>query len=206
MKGHVLVVDDEKSICQALKGILEDEGYGVSLAYDGPQGLVQAQEAGPDIVLLDIWMPGMDGLEVLSRLKHLQPQLPVVIISGHGNVETAVKATRLGAFDFVEKPLDMDKILLTVRNALKIGRLAEENLLLRARTERPDITGQTQPIKQLLQSIGAVAPTDSWVLITGGKRHRQGTGGPLHTPPEPTGQRAFRGCELRGHTRGADRK
>jgi two-component system nitrogen regulation response regulator NtrX len=167
MKGHVLVVDDEKSICQALKGILEDEGYGVSLAYDGPQGLVQAQEAGPDIVLLDIWMPGMDGLEVLSRLKHLQPQLPVVIISGHGNVETAVKATRLGAFDFVEKPLDMDKILLTVRNALKIGRLAEENLLLRARTERPDITGQTQPIKQLLQSIGAVAPTDSWVLITG---------------------------------------
>ncbi len=167
MKGHVLVIDDEKSICQALKGILDDEGYGVSIAYDGPQGLAKAQEVGPDIVLLDIWMPGMDGLEVLSRLKHLQPQLPVVIISGHGNVETAVKATRLGAFDFVEKPLDMDKILLTVRNAVEIGRLAEENLLLRARTKRPKLTGESPSIKAVLQSISAVAPTDSWVLITG---------------------------------------
>jgi two-component system nitrogen regulation response regulator NtrX len=113
------------------------------MAFDGPSGLHAAQESGPDLVLLDIWMPGMDGLEVLTILKERYPYLPVVIISGHGNVETAVKATRLGAFDFVEKPLDMDKILLTARNALQIGRLAEENLQLKGQEPAAPAFGQT---------------------------------------------------------------
>jgi two-component system nitrogen regulation response regulator NtrX len=167
MKGHILVIDDEERICTSLKGILNDEGYEVSMAFDGPSGLHAAQESGPDLVLLDIWMPGMDGLEVLTILKERYPYLPVVIISGHGNVETAVKATRLGAFDFVEKPLDMDKILLTARNALQIGRLAEENLQLRARNQRPQLSGNSPAIQAVRQSISAVAPTDAWVLITG---------------------------------------
>jgi two-component system nitrogen regulation response regulator NtrX len=167
MKSHILIIDDEERICTSLKGILNDEGYEVSMAFDGPSGLRAAQDSAPDLILLDIWMPGMDGLEVLTILKKRYPHLPVVIISGHGNVETAVRATRLGAFDFVEKPLDMDKILLTARNALQIGRLAEENLQLKARAERPRLSGDSPAINQVRQAISAVAPTDAWVLITG---------------------------------------
>ncbi len=167
MSAHVLIVDDEKSICQALKGILTDEGYEVSMAHDGAQALAAVEEEAPDLVLLDIWMPGQDGLEVLPRLKSRQPGLPVIMISGHGSVEMAVKATRLGAYDFIEKPLDMDKILLAIRNALELSRLAEENLLLRAKAEPPRLGGQSPAIEAVRQAIVRVAPTDSWVLITG---------------------------------------
>ena len=167
MSGHVLIVDDEAAIRQSLQGILSDEGYQVSTAADGPEALKLVAEEGPELVLLDIWMPGPDGLEVLEKLKKRHPHLPVVMISGHGNVETAVKATKLGAFDFVEKPLDMDKILLTVRNALEMRRLSSENLLLRERWRRPALTGSSPAIQELRQAIARVAPTDSWVLITG---------------------------------------
>ncbi len=167
MSSHVLVVDDEPSIRQALKGILADEGYEVSLAPDGVRALALADEEAPDAVLLDIWMPGPDGIETLSRLKERHPGLPVIMISGHGTVETAVKATRLGAFDFIEKPLDMDKILLSVRNALELSRLAEENLLLRAKSEPPLLTGLSPAIEAVRQAVAKVGPTDSWVLITG---------------------------------------
>jgi two-component system nitrogen regulation response regulator NtrX len=167
MNSHVLVVDDETSIGQALKGILNDEGYEVSLAPEGNRALALAEEEAPDVVLLDIWMPGVDGIEVLSRLKKRHPGLPIIMISGHGNVETAVKATRLGAFDFIEKPLDMDKILLTVRNALHISRLAEQNKILRAKSEPPLLTGVSPAIERVRQALAKVAPTDSWVLITG---------------------------------------
>ncbi|MFZ5585211.1 MAG: sigma-54-dependent transcriptional regulator [Thermodesulfobacteriota bacterium] len=167
MSAHILVVDDEKSIGLALKGILGDEGYEVSLAQDGATALALVEEDPPDLVLLDIWMPGMDGLEALERLKKRQGALPVIMISGHGSVEMAVKATRLGAYDFIEKPLDMDKILLAVRNALAMGRLAEENLLLKAKAEPPQLTGASPAIQAVRQAIARVAPTDSWVLITG---------------------------------------
>ncbi len=167
MNGHVLIVDDEAAIRQSLQGILSDEGYQVSTAADGGEALKLVAEEGPELVLLDIWMPGPDGLEVLESLKKSHPHLPVVMISGHGNVETAVKATKLGAFDFVEKPLDMDKILLTVRNALQMRRLSKENLLLRERSRRPSLTGSSPAMQQLRQAIERVAPTDSWVLITG---------------------------------------
>ena len=167
MSGHVLIVDDEESICQSLKGILSDEGYEVSVAHDGKAALRAVAESNPDLVLLDIWMPELDGMEVLKNLKSRQANLPVVMISGHGTVETAVKATKLGAFDFIEKPLDMDKILLAVRNALEMSRLAEENLLLRAKSEAPQITGHSRIMEDLRSAIAKVAPTDSWVLITG---------------------------------------
>jgi two-component system nitrogen regulation response regulator NtrX len=167
MPSHILIVDDEKSICQALKGILGDEGYEVSTVNEGAGALALVEEDAPDLVLLDIWMPGIDGLEVLERLKARHPALPVVMISGHGSVETAVKATRLGAFDFIEKPLDMDKILVAVRNGLELGRLAEENQLLKAKAEPPRLAGHSPAIEDLRQAIDRVAPSDSWVLITG---------------------------------------
>jgi two-component system nitrogen regulation response regulator NtrX len=113
MSGHVLIVDDEKAICASLTGILSDEGYEVSSAHDGDQALKALEDEDPDLLLLDIWMPGKDGMEVLELIKKRSPGLPVIMISGHGTVETAVKATKLGAFDFIEKPLDMDKILLS---------------------------------------------------------------------------------------------
>ncbi|MGD9125052.1 MAG: sigma-54 dependent transcriptional regulator [Desulfarculaceae bacterium] len=167
MSGHVLITDDEQAICNSLKGILADEGYEVSIAHDGEQALRLIEEEGPDLVLLDIWMPGPDGLEVLEKIKGRRPTMPVVMISGHGTVETAVKATRLGAFDFIEKPLDMDKILVAVRNALEISRLAEENLLLRAKAEPPQLTGNSPALQKVQQAMEKVAPTESWVLITG---------------------------------------
>lgn len=167
MSGHVLIVDDEESICQSLKGIFLDEGYEVSIAYEGRGALRAVSENNPDLVLLDIWMPGMDGMEVLKDIKGRHTNLPVVMISGHGTVEMAVKATKLGAFDFIEKPLDMDKILLVARNALEISRLTEENLLLRAKSEAPQITGHSQAMENLRSAIAKVAPTESWVLITG---------------------------------------
>jgi two-component system nitrogen regulation response regulator NtrX len=167
MSDQILIVDDERAICDSLKGILGDEGYEVATAGDGESALKLAESEGPDLVLLDIWMPGLDGLEVLARLKERQPALPVVMISGHGTVETAVRATKLGAFDFIEKPLDMDKILLSVRNALELSRLAEENLLLRQKSQAPRLTGQSPAISAVRQAIDRVAPTDAWVLITG---------------------------------------
>ena len=167
MSGHVLIVDDEQPICQSLKGILFDEGYEVSIANDGYEALRSVAENTPDLVLLDIWMPGLDGLEVLRKIKERYANLPVAMISGHGTVETAVKATRLGAFDFIEKPLDMDKILLVARNALQMGRLTEENLLLKAKAEPPQLTGRGSALEKLREAIARVSPTESWVLITG---------------------------------------
>ncbi|MBU1275125.1 MAG: sigma-54 dependent transcriptional regulator [Proteobacteria bacterium] len=167
MLAQVLIVDDEAPIRSSLGGILSDEGYEVSEAPDGESALALLEQESPDIMLLDVWMPGIDGLGVLERVKRRQPGLPVIMISGHGTVETAVKATRLGAFDFIEKPLDMDKILLAVRNGLAMSRLAEENLLLRAKAEPPSITGSGPAIQAVRRAIAQVAPTDSWVLITG---------------------------------------
>ena len=167
MAGYILIVDDEPSICEALEGILADEGYQARSVADGPSALRAVEAEAPELVLLDVWLPGMDGLEVLRRLKHSHPALPVVMISGHGTIETAVKATRLGAFDFIEKPLDMDKILLVVRNALEMRRLEEENRLLRAGQRPPRIVGNSPAINQLKQAIEKVASTEATVLITG---------------------------------------
>ena len=120
---HILIVDDEPAIQKALRDVLEDEGYRVRAVGSGADALKAVTDEAPDLVFLDIWMPRMDGLEALAELRRLRPEAPVVMISGHGTIETAVKATRLGAYDFIEKPLSLEKTLLTVTRALENGRL-----------------------------------------------------------------------------------
>ncbi|MBU2252797.1 MAG: sigma-54-dependent Fis family transcriptional regulator, partial [Proteobacteria bacterium] len=130
MNKTILIVDDEESICQTLEGILADEGYETVAAGSGEEALRVVEEELPNLVLLDIWLPGMDGIDVLKAIKGSYPQVQVVMMSGHGTIETAVKATKLGAFDFIEKPLSIEKVILAVNNALAIAGLEEENLLL----------------------------------------------------------------------------
>ena len=169
MTKTILIVDDEIDIRLSLGGILRDEGFQVREAETGPQALEKVEEYHPDLVLMDIWMEGYEqGLEALEKLNEDYPDLPVVTISGHGNVETAVKATKMGAFDFIEKPLSYDKILLTVNHALEHQRLTEENTLLRTKAaKRFSLTGKSPAIRDLMETIERAAPTNAWVLITG---------------------------------------
>jgi two-component system, NtrC family, nitrogen regulation response regulator NtrX len=168
MGPRILVVDDEVSILKSISGALQDEGYQVDLASSGKEALEELQKDPPDLVLLDIWMPVMDGLTVLQEIKKSWPHLPVIIISGHGTIETAVKATKLGAFDFVEKPLSLERILVCIKNALELYRLEEENLLWRQKAiRRSRITGQSTAIESLRAQIERAAPTNATVLING---------------------------------------
>jgi two-component system nitrogen regulation response regulator NtrX len=165
---NVLIVDDEQAIQASLRGVLEDEGYRVTTVGSGTQALARIGEEPPDLVLLDIWMPGMDGLEVLAEIKRARPEQPVVMISGHGTIETAVKATKLGAYDFIEKPLSLEKTLLAVARALEHSRLEGENRALRERLERgQEIVGKSAAIVELRRQIAIAAPTSGRVLIDG---------------------------------------
>ena len=164
----ILVIDDERSILQSLGGILSDEGYQVLLADSGREGLEICEREIPDVILLDIAMSGMDGMEVLKRLKEFLPFIPVIIMTGHGSIDLAVKAIKLGSYDFLEKPLEMDKLLLTVKNAIEFGKLQRENLLLKQKIERQhNLIGESPAIQTLRKQIEQVAPTDAWVLIYG---------------------------------------
>jgi len=168
MAKTILVVDDEKSILQSLTGILSDEGFEILTAESGTEALDKIKEATPDLVLLDIWMPGIDGIEALKKIKEDYPNLQVLMMSGHGNIETAVKATKIGAYDFVEKPLSLDKLLLSINNALEYYRLEEEvNLLKERERNKYHITGSSKAIMELNEQITIVAPTNAWVLISG---------------------------------------
>ena len=168
MPATLLVVDDEPQILKVVSGILQDEGFEVKTAPDGENALRLVAEEAPDLVLLDIALPGKDGLEVLQELKARYAALPVVMISAYGSVENAVKATRLGAYDFIEKPPNADNILLTVRNALEMARLTEENRRLRLQTTPTrEIVGRSEAIKRLRDQVRVVAPTNASVLITG---------------------------------------
>lgn len=173
MAATILVVDDEHSIRRTLREILEYEGYAVDEAVDGDEALAKLRDGRYDLVLLDIKMPRRDGMEVLRALANEQPELPVVMISGHGTIETAVEATRLGAFDFIEKPPDLNRLLLTVRNALERGQLQTENQRFRqVLTERWEgeltpMLGESPAIKRVIETIHRVAPTEARVLITG---------------------------------------
>ena len=169
MPGSILIIDDEQDIRLSLRGILEDEGYLILEAESGEQGL---RHLGPgvDLVLLDIWLPGMDGLEVLDRIRDSHPYIPVVMISGHGNIQTAVQAIKSGAFDFIEKPLSLEKVLITSEKALEFSKLRRENRKLRLSSKASEvrkITGNSRLIKDLKRNIEQVAPTEAWVLISG---------------------------------------
>ena len=168
--ARVLIVDDEESIRRSLAGLLSDEGLEVATASDGEAALASLREEGADfdVMLLDIAMPGRDGMQVLEEVRAQWSELPVVMMSGHGNVETAVRATRLGAFDFIEKPLSAEKLLLTLQHAIDNRRLSSENQRLRAAALRAhEILGGSEPMQRLKQQIAQAAPTNGWVLITG---------------------------------------
>jgi two-component system nitrogen regulation response regulator NtrX len=168
MPKTILIADDEPGIRSSLQKLLEFESYRVVLAEDGPKALDAIREGAIDLVLLDIKMPGMDGLEVLSQVHRDHPQLPVVIISGHGSIQTAVEATRLGAYDFIEKPIDADRILLVIRNGLAQRKLLRENVNLRAEVrQRTRIVGEHPEILRILDTVRKVAPANVRVLIMG---------------------------------------
>lgn len=168
MFPSVLIVDDEPSILHSLSGLLADEGFEVLTASNGYEALKVLNEASPDLVLLDIWMPGIDGIETLKEIKKDNPFIQVVIITGHGTIETAVEATKLGAFGFIEKPLSIDKVIVSINNALNFRRLEEENRYLRKKSiEQNSITGNSPPIQALKKEIAIAAPSNSWILITG---------------------------------------
>jgi len=166
----ILIVDDEADIRMLIAGILEDEGMGTREAADADQALVAVAQRRPSLVILDIWLQGsrLDGLQILAELKRDHPDVPVVMISGHGNIETAVSAIKSGAYDFIEKPFKADRLLLLVERAIEAARLKRENRELRLRTGvELDLIGRSLPINQMRHSIEKVAPTGSRVLISG---------------------------------------
>jgi two-component system nitrogen regulation response regulator NtrX len=166
--ARLLIVDDEKSIRDALVQVFEYEGHEVRGSEDGMDALKAAKEFHPDIVFLDVKMPGMDGIEVLRALREHDPSTLVVMISGHGTIDTAVEATRQGAYDFLEKPLDTDRLLVTLARALELRGLTASVEALRSEVEsRYEIVGTSYPIRQVWERVERVAPTDAWVLITG---------------------------------------
>ena len=168
MKSRILVIDDEAAIRDSLRMILEYEGYEFLGAATGQDGLAMVERENPDLVFLDIKMPGMDGLEVLQRIKAVNETVPVVMISGHATVTTAVDATKLGAFDFIEKPLASERVLVTIRNSLDRSRLADENRSLKRVVEvRHQIVGESPHLKKVMDAIRRAAPTNATVLITG---------------------------------------
>ena len=164
----VLVVDDETQIRDTLEGVLSDEGYKTLLAASGEECLDLLRHKSADVVLLDIWLPGMDGLETLERLVENEDHPEVIIISGHGNIEQAVRATKLGAFDFLEKPLSIERTLIVLKNAIDAKRLRSENLEFKKQFQvRSAIVGDSVPMKALRQQIALMAPTNGRVLIYG---------------------------------------
>ena len=166
--GKVLVIDDERAIRSTLKDILSLEGFDVALAENGAVGIEMFEKGGVDVAFLDIKMPGMDGIEVLERLQAISPEVPVVMISGHGTIDTAVEAIKKGAYDFIAKPLDLNRILITLRNATDKTTLVQETKKLRTKVNKTyEIVGESAPIRRVKDIIEKVAPTEARVMITG---------------------------------------
>jgi len=164
----ILIVDDESGIRQSLKGVLEDEGYKTAVAESGEACLEALKKKSPDVVLLDVWLPGIDGLETLQKIRESDDAPEVIMISGHGTIETAVRATKLGAYDFLEKPLSLDKTLILIKNAIDAKKLRHENRDLKKQLQfKSVIAGDSIPMKALRQQIAVMAPTNGRVLIYG---------------------------------------
>ena len=167
-KASILIVDDEPGVRSALSGVLRDEGYDVEAVESGEQCLDRVVRDIVDVIVLDVWLPGLDGLATLARLRQMKIDSQVVVISGHGNIESAVKAIKMGAFDFVEKPLSLEKTVLVIRNALRQRRLEAENRALRARVDRAGkMVGESLLMRQLREQVAMAAPTNGRVLIFG---------------------------------------
>ncbi|NJN27984.1 MAG: sigma-54-dependent Fis family transcriptional regulator [Cyclobacteriaceae bacterium] len=164
----ILIIDDEKSIRNTLREILEYEKYEVEEATDGEDGIDKISNAKYDLALCDIKMPKMDGIEVLEKAQKVNPELPFIMISAHGSIETAVDAVKKGAYDFIQKPPDLNRLLITVRNALDKSSLVTETKTLKKKISRSwDIVGESEPVKEVKEAIAKVAPTDARVMITG---------------------------------------
>ncbi len=168
MKPTILIVDDEPGVRTSLTGVLEDEGYAVEAVSSGEACLDRLTRGPVDLIVLDVWLPGLDGLATLAKLRERQVDAQVVLISGHGNIESAVRAIKMGAFDFVEKPLSLEKTVLVIRNALRQRRLEAENRALRARVDRTQtMVGESYAMRQLREQVAMAAPTNGRVLIYG---------------------------------------
>src|SRR5881628_2727471 len=168
VKPSILIVDDEPGVRTSLSGVLRDEGYTVEAVSSGEECLDRLTRAPVDLIVLDVWLPGMDGLATLAKIRERQVDAQVVLISGHGNIESAVRAIKMGAFDFVEKPLSLDKTVLVVNNAMRQRRLEAENRELRATVgRRQTIVGESYVMRQLLEQVAMAAPTNGRVLIYG---------------------------------------
>lgn len=171
MPARILIIDDEDAIRFSLRGILEDEGHDIIEAATGEEGLKLLADDTPDVIFLDIWMPGMDGLAVLEHIHNATPNVPVIMISGHGTIETAVNAIKRGAHDFIEKPLSLEKVVLAVDRALEVRDLRRENQALRSTIgsaqHDDEMIGTAPAMRRIREQIARVAPTDAWVLITG---------------------------------------
>lgn len=164
----LLIIDDEKAIRKTLTEILSFEGYKIEEAADGEEGLKKFKEKTFDVVLCDIKMPKIDGMEFLQKATEAAPDVPVIMISGHGNIETAVEAVKKGAYDFIQKPPDLNRLLITIRNAMERNKLVSETKNLKRRvTKVQEMIGESAPIKQIKDTIEKVAPTDARVLVTG---------------------------------------
>jgi len=218
MSGCLMIVDDEKPIRESLQGLFEDEGYRIQCAASGEEAVARFRKQPADCVLLDIWMPGIDGLETLARLRKLDAGLPVVMMSGHATIDTAVRATRQGAFDFVEKPLSSEKLLILVRNALEKRKLAQENVGLKQSLEQRtcrELIGKSRQLADVKTLIQRLAVTDVPVLILG--EHGTGKGvaarylhhcskrsmGPLNEVSTGSIQESRMDAELFGYEKGA---
>src|SRR6186997_1918931 len=168
MKPTILIVDDEPGVRSSLSGVLKDEGYSVEAVPSGEACLERVTRGAVDLIVLDVWLPGMDGLATLARLRERQVDAQIVLISGHGNIESAVRAIKMGAFDFVEKPLSLEKTVLVVRNALRQRRLEAENQALRAKVDaQHTMVGESYAMVQLREQVAMAAPTNGRVLIYG---------------------------------------
>ncbi len=166
--AHILIIDDEKSIRNVLKDILGNEGFKVEEASDGEEGLQKFKQHSFDLVLCDIKMPKLDGLEFLDAVVTINAEVPVIMISGHGNIETAVDAVKKGAYDYISKPPDLNRLLITIRNALDRTNLVKETKVLKRKVSKvQEIIGNSDAIKKIKDTIEKVAPTDARVLITG---------------------------------------
>jgi len=164
----ILVVDDEEGIREVLSAILEDEGYAVRVAADGVEGLALMESESVDLVLLDVWLPNMGGIDVLKKIKEDNPEIPTIIISGHGSIDIAVKAVKLGAFDFLEKPLSLERVTTAVKNALELEKLRRENRALRSTIERRnELLGESEALQRIRAVIEQAGNTGSRILITG---------------------------------------
>src|SRR4026209_1918941 len=168
LKPTVLIVDDEAGVRSALGGVLRDEGYTVDAVDSGEACLERVVRGSYDVIVLDVWLPGIDGLITLQRLRERQIDAQVVMISGHGNIESAVRAIKMGAFDFIEKPLSLEKTVLVVRNALRQRDLEAENRVLRAKVDRQQqhtMVGESPAMNKLRDHVSLAAPTNGRVLI-----------------------------------------